>query len=229
MLHVYIGEDIVRARKAAHACLGGREAERIVSEGYEPGLVRALIHDQSLFGSPAPVLLDMLSENSQAWDEVQDLLPHMAASGRTFVLIDGGVTAALRTSLKKHATTFEETKAITAGARFNTFALADALARKDKKSLWILIVRAQEQGVPSEEIAGVLFWQLKALRLALDTQSAAEAGMKEFPYSKAKAAAKKFSKEELRFLSRNLLAVYHEGHAETDMAVGLERFVLSMK
>lgn len=114
-------------------------------------------------------------------------------------------------------------------ASFNTFAMADALARKDKKSLWVLLQNARHHNVSAEEIIGTLFWQLKSLRLAAETSSALEAGMKPFMYTKAKSALGKFAPGELTTLSRTLLSLYHDGHSgKRDIDLALEKFLLTL-
>jgi hypothetical protein len=67
------------------------------------------------------------------------------------------------------------------------------------------------------------------MRLAALTNSATEAGMKDYPYRKAKQALQKFSPEELLHLSHSLLELYHQGHkGVVDLQVGLERWVLKL-
>jgi len=75
----------------------------------------------------------------------------------------------------------------------------------------------------------MLWWQLKALRLAKQTSSASEAGMKDFPYNKAKRALAKFSEGEVEKLAQSLLEVYHDGHAGVrDMETSLEEWILRL-
>ena len=91
------------------------------------------------------------------------------------------------------------------------------------------MVAARQAGVSAEEVIGILWWQLKTLRLAAVTKSAPEAGMKDFPYNKAKRALGNFSDGELETLSHSVLRVYHDGHAgKTDIDFALEQFVLSL-
>jgi hypothetical protein len=59
------------------------------------------------------------------------------------------------------------------------------------------------------------------------TKSADEAGIKSYPYDKAKRALTLFKPKELENMSTNLLRVYHEGHGGVrDIDEGLEEWVL---
>lgn len=232
MLHVFVGDDVVRVRARAHAFLahsGDMPYEHITGETYAPQSFREHVSATPLFGEVSPVLVDFISEDAEALADFETTLAVCGEASRVIVVMDTKPKAALEKKIRAHATSFEEVSgAAQKKERFNTFLLADALARKDKKSLWVLLVRAQMADVAGEEIAGTLFWQLKALRVAREARSAEEAGMKEFVYKKAKAAAKGFTKEELEALSTSLLTVYHDGHFDSDMEVGLERFVLTI-
>lgn len=231
MLYVFVGNDVVSVRRDAHVFLDARGGEvvRVTAESYLPGILQNYLVSQSLFEvAEEPVVLDFLSEHEDALDSVDKEVAALAASPRIFVVLDEKPRAAREKLFRAHAHTYAESADMATKEGFNTFLLADALSRKDKKSLWVLLMRARLAGSSSEEIVGILFWQLKALILAATTSSAEEAGMKDYPYKKAKGALKTFAKGELEMLAESLLKVYHRGHAEGDMDVDLERFVLGM-
>ena len=231
MLRVFVGNDVVAVRKETHEfldkCAG--EVTRITSENYAPGMLDEYISAQSLFGGQeGPVVLDFLSERDGALESIDEVLSDLAAASRMFVYIDIKPKAAREKLLRMHAEMYQDVEEGVGSEKFNTFALADAFAHKDKKSLWVLYMRARMAGVAPEEVAGVLFWQIKSLLLAARTATAAEAGMKDYPYRKAKGALKEFKKSELEKLSKELLLVYHRGHADSAMDLGLERFLLAL-
>ena len=69
----------------------------------------------------------------------------------------------------------------------------------------------------------------KAMRIAAVSSSAVEAGMKEYPFKKAKGALRNFSEGEIELLSKGLLSLYHEGHQGLrDMELALEEWVLTV-
>ncbi len=233
MLYVFVGNDVVGVRNRVHAFFESKgvapsEVERVACESYQVGMFSSLVEDQSLFGDTSPVLLDFLFEDEEIAVEVEKFLEAFASSERIFVLMDQKPLVAREKLFKAHAKEYSAIQAKAKEAHFNTFALADALLKRDKKSLWVLLARAKQAGVEGEAIIGILFWQLKMLRLAESTKNAEEAGVKEFPYTKAKGALRLFPKKDLVDLSEKLLTVYHDGHFGSDLEVGLERWALSI-
>jgi DNA polymerase III delta subunit len=182
----------------------------------------------SLFGEAGVYIIDTPSNQKDFQAEAEAALADMAASNNHFVLVEGSLLAPAKKKFAKYADTIEEFSAAKAD-RFNTFSVADALARKDKKSLWLLSQEAQLLGVKEEEIIGILWWQLKAIRLAASTSNAAEAGMKEYPYRKAKQALSKYQLADINRLSHSLLNLYHQGHkGVVDIKLALEQWVLKL-
>jgi DNA polymerase III delta subunit len=230
MLYVFYGTDRKKVRDAAQ-----KEIEKtgvtptIIDEsGYSEGLVASAVGAASLFGGAECYLLDTPSSDGSFSSEVLGALAEMAASGNTFVIMEEALLADLKKKYGKCAATIEEFAA-TKAEDFNRFAITEALAKKDKKQLWVLLQEARAAGVRDEEIIGMLWWQLKALRLAAQTSSPAEAGMKDFPYKKAKQSLCKFEKGEVDRLSRSLLELYHHGHQGLrDLDVALEEWVLTV-
>jgi DNA polymerase III delta subunit len=233
MLYVYYGTDTIGVRQRAFSQLhkaeaGGASVTRIESEQYMPGLLADLVGAVSLFGGTQAYLLDTPSSDSDFNEGVLNHLSAFAESPSIFVVIEGSLLAPEKKLYAPHATEFEEVKGA-AAERYNIFALADAFSRKDKKSLWLLLQEARLAGLSAEEIIGTLWWQLKTLRLASVTGSAAEAGMKDFPYQKAKRSLVHFKPNELTTLSQQLLTLYHDGHGgRRDIDVALEEWVLKV-
>ena len=183
----------------------------------------------SLFGKGQIFIVDTLSDDQNAFASLLGHLESMQSSPHHFVMIERTLNAVDKKKIAKHATSCEE---ITAEKkeRFNAFLLTEALLRKDKKSLWLLLTEAWKEGLSNEEIIGILFWQVKIVRLAEKTKSAEEADQKPIVYSKAKRALSVFKKGEADQISRELLALYHEGHAgKVDTSVALEQWVLKLK
>ena len=234
MLFVFSGGDTMSVRNAAHTFLdtfetNGAETLRLTAEAVSEDVLRDAAGAASLFGGEQIVLLDMPSESKEAFEALRSLAPTLAESKNTFVVIEGKLLAADAKILKKYAKKYSETKTGEKRERFNVFTLADALTRRDKRSLWIGLMRAHSVGLRAEEIIGTLFWQVKAMRLAARAKSASASGLKPFVYGKAKRGAEKYSKDELHGLSRDLLRVYHDGHfGVLDIDEGLERWVLKV-
>lgn len=109
------------------------------------------------------------------------------------------------------------------------FRMTDALGNRDKKSLWVLYQEALRKGVEIEKIHGSLYWQIKNMLLALNSKNAEEAGMKAFPFSKARQSLKNYSAEEISELSFNFIDAYHKVRmGKGDLETNLERVILSL-
>ncbi len=233
MLVVFFGSDTTAVRTkalqyVAEAETAGTTIYRLEAETYETGALAAALGANSLFATPTLYVIDTPSTDAEFAATVLDSLPALAESTTTFVVIEGPLKATEKKQYTAHATTNEEITAAKSEAA-NPFALAEALAQRDKKTLWLLLQAARQRGSSDEEIIGLLWWQLKALRLAAVTQTAEAAGMKSFPYQKAQRALRNFKPGEIETLATTLLTLYHDGHAGTrDLTLGLEAWVLSV-
>ena len=234
MLHVYFGSDRQGVRDAAANFLeknvpADGTVTTIDAQNYQPGVVGDALGATSLFGGVEWFMIDTPSGSADLAEEVQQSLKEMAESPNTFIVLEEALLAAAKKTYAKHAAVCEEFTAAKE-ERFNTFAMADALAQKDRRQLWVLLQQAKGQGLAAEEIIGMLWWQLKALRLAEVTSSATEAGMKDFPYNKAKRSLAKFGPGEVLRASQSLITLYHDGHAGVrDIDLALEQWVLGGK
>ncbi|MDB9944447.1 hypothetical protein OAD26_00410 [bacterium] len=231
MLYVFLGNDTNKVRKEAHLFVqkeGGGSSETITTEVFEDGILTDLAGGSSLFGSTETIVIDTPSEKEDVFDAVVKNSELLAESPNLFVVIEKKLLAPEKKKLAKYAKELFEYS--TEGkTRFNTFGLSDALLRKDKKSLWILLQKAQEESVSAEEVLGTLYWQIKMLLLVGKTTSPLEAGQKQFTYQKAQRALPNFKDGEVQILARNILELYHDAHlGKRDAYLGLERLVLSL-
>lgn len=230
MLHLYYGTDTIKTRTKALATANATElpVERFEAETFIPGSLRESVGAVSLFGDATVFIIDSPSTNEVLWLELVEMIEVVSESSQLCIVIDTSIPAAQLKLLKPHVAVIEESVK-DKGAPFNTFALADAFANRDRKALWILYTEAVHYGQSAEELIGILWWQIKSMRLAEVTSTAAEAGMKEYPYNKAKRAVRNFKSGELITLSHQLFKVYHAGHAgEKDILIGLEEWVLGV-
>jgi DNA polymerase III delta subunit len=234
MLELYFGTDTIAVRTQALAAVTrvaslGARIERPEKDTWGVGMLAEVIGATSLFGETTVYLIDTPSDDSEFYAVLTKALPELAHCANTIVVIEGALLAPEKKKWLAAATKMEECATTATVSRFDVFALAEALSNKDKKSLWLLLTKARQAGLSAEEIIGTLWWQLKVLRTAHMTKSAAEAGMKDFPYNKAKRALQNFKTGELETISQRLLSVYHDGHGGVkDIFVGLEEWVLTV-
>ena len=227
MFLVFFGTDRTAVRDAAH-----KESERvgvtpavIDDASYSVGAVASAVGANSLFGGVECFLLDTPSDIEEFEKEVYGALADMAASENIFIVMENTLLADAKKKYSKYVVPIEFT--VDKAERFNSFAIAEALAKKDKRNMWVLLQQARLAGLRDEEIIGMLWWQLKALRLAKLTRTAEEAGMKDYPYKKAKQALAGFKPGEVDTLSHSLLELYHQSHqGKREMDLALEEWVL---
>ncbi len=232
MLDIYFGKNTDEVRQKAlaraHETLGSDRAPlRITADTYEDGMLSELAQSTPLFGGTEVILLDTPSEDATFYDA---FLAHLAAlkeSSHHFIVIETARPAEDKKIFSKIADVCCECKA--EEEKLNVFALSDALAARDKRVLWVHLITNIREGVPVEEIVGILFWQLKTMLLAGKTAGAEEAGLKPFVYQKAKRALTKFKAGEVEELTKNLVTLYHDGHlGKRDIATALEQWVLKL-
>lgn len=235
MLYVFYGSDTGQVRQAAQeklAKLREQNPDLLVNhlevENYESGLLANACSNVALFSVATAYYLDHPAKNVEYLNEVKELASVLASSVNYFIVSEGSLLAADKKPLEVAANEMTEYKS-TASNKFNPFQLAESLANRDKRTLWFLLQEAKQNNLSAEEIIGILWWQLKTLNLAKLTKSAGEAGVKDFPYNKAKKALVKFKAGEIEALSETLLALYHDGHAgRRDINLALEEWILKM-
>jgi DNA polymerase III delta subunit len=230
MLHLYYGSDTNKIREKAigDAREHSIRIERIDSDTFSLNCIEDAVQTISLFGDNPTYVVDTPTANPELWESLLNNIESIKFSDKLFVVIEGDISVATLKKIQPFANkteVFKKNKPIP----FNIFSLADALLHKDKKNLWLLYCESLQFGHTPEEIIGTLWWQLKILRIAIMTNSFEEAGIKEYPYNKAKRVIRNFKVEEIDSLMTNLVLVYHQGHSgEKDIAIGLEEWVLSV-
>jgi len=109
------------------------------------------------------------------------------------------------------------------------FAFTDAIADRKKKDAWVLYEKALASGMVPEQLFYKVMWIVKTLLTVMRTKSAEEAGMKTFPYNKARAALKNWKEGEVEKLSEELVEGYHKvRRGEGEMETMLEKILLSL-
>jgi hypothetical protein len=232
MIHLFFGTDTIAARSAALKLLdtcvdGGCRLERLEARDVSAGRIADMAGAVSLFGEKTVYLIDTPSEDEGAFTLLLGSLRPLAESDNTIIVMERSVLAPIKKQFEKVGAELTEYKAAAEQSSFDPFLLNNALVARDKKTLWMLFCRSVALQIPIEETVGIIWWQLKTLRLAAMYPSAEAAGMKSFSYDKAKRALRNFKPGEIEELSRSLLRVYHEARAgKLDMVLGMEGWVL---
>jgi DNA polymerase III delta subunit len=234
MLYVLYGTDRKKIADEGHKLLDGllkkrpgAEVFRLDDEQETLSRLAELLESIGLFESKHIVMLDFVLSYESVRELVAQRAKDMAESEHVFVVLEEKIDAKTKKVLEKHAAQMhafdsKEEKE----ERFNIFALADAVARRDKKNAWVILQRALREDLAPEEIHGVLWWQIKTLLLVArgDTSS-----LKPFAVTKAKGALKNFSAGGLQKFSEQLLTIYHDSRASgPSLDIALEQFVLGL-
>ena len=229
MLYVICGTDRDKTREKAVDLRGSLLKKRPDASLFtlEPSDVSAdrldeLSSSQGLFENKYIVFADRLFEDEEVRQIFLDRLDSVATSPNIFILLEGKITKDIERKLENHI--------CCSGGSPEIFALADALGKKDTKSMWVLYRKALDNNDVPEEIHGILWWQLKSIALAQKCKNAAEAGINPFVYSKSKGFSKNFKLEEIDRLLSRMVSIYHEAHRGiADFEIALEKFVLDLK
>lgn len=235
MLYILHGTDTAKVRAKARGLIDTLQKKRpdaevfwIDSESFSHDKLKEFVGSAGLFSAKYIVVLNKVFENKEAKQAVLETAAALSSAEHLFVLIEEVLDVKEIKQLEKYAAQVavydvqKKEKLI-----FNTFALADALGQRDKKKLWLLYTEAKAQGIADEEIHGVLWWQMKTIALANTANTAAEAGLKPFVFSKAKKFAGNFSKDEIARVLTDMVTLYHEARrGKYDFSTALERWIV---
>lgn len=253
MIYLFYGDDKFKARSQAQKVLEAAKKKhseagffKLELENFSENKLDELIASQGLFYSANIVLADNLCEEKEISEILLKKLKEIKESPNFFIFLEGKLNKKELDTFKKHADKVEEFikpfKKLTEkeelaleGEKISFFKFTDALGARDRKGLWTLYQDALAEEVPSEEVHGILFWQVKAMLGALKSKDAEEAVLNPFVYNKAKMYAKNYgktaeeAKKRLKEMSSTLFNMYHQAHrGEIDFAVALEKFILSI-
>lgn len=248
MIYLLYGNDFKKARENLHKMTGGllvkkpdAELFKLDVENWSEVMFEELVFGQGLFEKKYIVILDSLFENEEIKDFILNKLDDLKKSESIFIFIEKKIDKATLIKIEKRA---EKTQDFVSkdkvGSRsfsmdnksfdlkdFNIFSLADALGCRNKKDLWVLYQRAIAKEASAEEIHGLLFWQLKSMLLAISSKSSEESGLKPYVFNKSKSFARNYSEKELKKMSGDLVAMYHDAHRGlVDFNVALEKWIL---
>lgn len=239
MLKVFFGPDTAKARQALNATLEEFRKNnpnglisRFDGDHADPGEVREALFAQSMFGDPACLVFDNLSEKAESGELLMDIIPSASKSTHTIVVLEANPKKEIRELLVSASREVKEFLQKTASFDNAIFTLGDALGAKDKRVLWATLVRLTREGYAPEELHGTLFWAAKSLFLAKTlTKSEAEgAGVKGYSYTKFSGYARNWKEDDIRNVLDRLKEVIHERGEQrgADLGVLLEQFALSL-
>ncbi|MFM2357764.1 MAG: hypothetical protein RJA61_501 [Candidatus Parcubacteria bacterium] len=235
MLYVFYGEESNKAHDKAQALSQQLLVKKpdasffnLDNESWTENALKELVESQGLFEKKYIIHIDARSFSKENLEELVGGLPSIQESVHVCVTVLGKLDAKSLKAFSKHAEKIQEFKGVEIEER-RDFRMTDALGSRDKKNLWVLYREAMDQGKEVEEIHGLLYWQIKNMIAAQLSKTADEAGLKPYPYTKAKQSSKYYSLLDLHKLSSDMVFLYHRvRQGRGDFEIGLERLILSL-
>lgn len=226
MIYFFYGTNVNKAREKSHELIDSLRKRKPDASSYKIDIenfdileLDKYIGGQGLFSNKYIVLLDRLCEKKEVKVLYLDRIKEIKESENIFIILEGKIDKATATKIEKKAEktaifdlSEKEEREIKSKKEEgqNIFEIANALERRDKKSLWIIYRQLIEEGKAPEEIHGVLFWKTKSMLLS--------------------GGARNWTSEQLMILIENLITVYHEARRGVhDLETGLEALLIGIK
>lgn len=237
MIYFLYGTDTKSSRKKMHEILGqlstkrpNSEVFKITSENWQSEQFDELLGAQGLFEKKYIVVLDFLLSQKDIKENILQKLKEMQEVEHWFLILDGKVDSMTIKKIEKFSyksQEFEKTESKKESPII--FTITDKLLARNKKQLWVCFTDLLGQGIPAEEIHGVLFWAVKNMVIAARVDSQKESGLAPFSYSKALSGGRNYKLAELKKMSSDLVEMVHKvRNGEGEMGVMLEKWVLGV-
>ncbi|MFA5934752.1 MAG: hypothetical protein WC827_02620 [Candidatus Paceibacterota bacterium] len=247
MIYFYFGSDTESSRKKAKVTVDSLLVKKpdatlvkIGEEDISESRIAELCLTQALFSNKYIVYFYKTFDNKDNKEIILKNIKDIAKSENIFIFVEGKMDKVSFTKIEKNAEKVQEflkpektlnKKELLAqkGEKIDFFEFSDALGKRDKRELWVLYQDALAEQVPAEEVHGIFFWQVKSMLITKRCKTPEEAGMKPYPFQKAREYSRNYREGELEDISFKLVSMYHEAHrGNTDFHISLESFILSL-
>lgn len=168
MLRLFTGTDREKTRAALNAAVQkiSKQADVVrISDANTLADLEASLRGAGMFGEKQVVVFDGVLSNEEMRALVINSLPMMKDSTEPFFILEEKPDAETRKRIEKYAEGTERYDAAGKKRDGSVFGLANALARRDKKALWVALQGEFAKGAAPEALHGVLFWGAKGLFL----------------------------------------------------------------
>jgi DNA polymerase III delta subunit len=183
-------------------------AEEVKWENMSGEELGSLAATDSLFGGTR-VLVFTGALNGPRGEEFLKFAKDFAQSGHAFIFEEEKLLKRETDIVTKAGGKVEKIETVKKERGFDPHGLTFALGSRDKKKLWLGLTAALGEGEKPEAVAGLLHWKVRDML--------------------SKGAAGKYTREEMKGLSRELISLYHDSHRGLgDLELLLERFALKL-
>lgn len=211
MLHLYFGTDREKARTKMNAAIekAAKKAEVVrITDAHTGEDLKTSLQGGGMFGGKRVLVFENVCTNPDLSEIFIDALEYLSKSDEEVFVFESKPLAELRKKLEKYAESVEKFDAPAKERDSSIFAMANALRKRDKKTLWVAYMQEVAKDNAPEAVHGVLFWAAKDMFLKSGTDVT----------SKTRAAS----------LVATLAELPHEARRRgEDLEYALERFVLS--
>jgi|GEM_PF-5109991 len=212
MIILILGPESARGEARARVLEGKPSREMLYGEESAPHALLHKAQTESLFADTSVYGIVGAAQVEEWVSGIKEILPALSTSSHVFIF-EEDAGAPFGKLIEKAKGEVIKVKAEKKIERTDAFALAGALASRDKKKLWLMYTEAIRDGASPEALAGMLAWKARSM-LASEKKGRVPAG---------------FGAGESEKLSGNLVRIYHDAHrGEGSLELLLERFILSL-
>ena len=199
MIHSYLGEDTMRARKEARALFENLRAENPGSTAayfddtlFDMTLAADAFTAESLFGGENILYFDGILDHPDGELFYRTI---MKENEHQVIIREVSPGKDLRVFFERLGEVKDFSLIKKFEKRADSFAVVSALAARDKKASWVEFEKIRRRGSAMEEVHGMVFWGFKTMYLAtlLDKQAAIRSGVKENSYRTYSVYAQNYS------------------------------------
>ncbi len=200
-------------------------------ENFSEGQMEELLFGSGLFDEKHIVILNNITRIKDTGGRIFGKLDKMAESVHVFIILEDEPTPDIYKKISERAHMTEGFERIEKREREpNVFSFTDAIGERDRRKAWTLFNLNIFHGRDPEEFHGLALWMIKNMRAAKVSMSPKDAGMKPYPYKKAKVYSENYSSGELEELSMDLIeALRKDRRGETPLRSSLERILLEIE
>jgi predicted nuclease of predicted toxin-antitoxin system len=192
---------------------------KINAENYSDEILEEFINAQGLFVVKNIILLSGVFSDIKS-DFVFLNLEKIQESENIFIFIEGEINQRVLEQIESAGGKVQKFKNSNLNKRNQKdnkiFEIADSFGRRDKKNLWI---KYQELLLHSgaSEILNIVWWQIKAIKSAMISNNASDAGLSPFVYTKSKSFSRNFSPKEIDNLIVEILNIQNESYHDDNI------------
>ncbi len=164
MLYLYTGTDREKARAALNTAVqkeSGHATITRISDANTLADLEASLQGEGMFGDAQIVVFDGVLNNADMRVRIMSSLPILGKAKEPFFILEEKLDADTRKRVEKYAERSERYDAAAKKRDSSVFDLGHALARGDKRALWLALQKEFVKGTAPEALHGVLFWGAK--------------------------------------------------------------------